>query len=420
MSQAKRDENFVPTLLGVSSVDGTTPIPVYADPVTHRLLVDSATSVTPGGSNTDVQFNDNGSFGGVSAFTFDKSAGGDFVLTNGDATSGNNTGGSTHITSGAGHGSGIGGSVILFSGIQASGAAGAEIIAAGAGDDGTDVGGAASISGGASVNNAIGGVVNITAGIGGDISGAGGSIIVSAGNARAGNSDGGIVTINAGDAYGAGNSFGGGYVSIVSGTGGIANADGGVIEITASDGGTTGGDGGHIQLTAGSSTAANGNGGVVTIFAGQQNGSGNRGSIHLNSDSASTAPSAGNIRFSSVNSTYEFGVGASARVGNLIFSSINTTSKNFTFPNQSGTIALTSDIPGLVNYADNETPTGTINGTNAVFTLAHTPNPAASLQLFLNGAFQAAAGGDYTLATATITFITAPVNGSTLRAFYRY
>lgn len=42
MSQAGRDQNFVPTLLGVSNVDGTTPIAVYADPTTHRLLVDSA------------------------------------------------------------------------------------------------------------------------------------------------------------------------------------------------------------------------------------------------------------------------------------------------------------------------------------------------------------------------------------------
>jgi hypothetical protein len=38
--QAGRDQNFVPTLLGVSNVDGTTPVTIYADPVTHRLLVD--------------------------------------------------------------------------------------------------------------------------------------------------------------------------------------------------------------------------------------------------------------------------------------------------------------------------------------------------------------------------------------------
>lgn len=41
MAQARRDDNFVPTLLGVSSSDGSTPIPVYADPTTHRLLVDA-------------------------------------------------------------------------------------------------------------------------------------------------------------------------------------------------------------------------------------------------------------------------------------------------------------------------------------------------------------------------------------------
>ncbi len=38
--QAKRDENRVPTLLAVSSSDGTTPVTLYADPTTHRLYVD--------------------------------------------------------------------------------------------------------------------------------------------------------------------------------------------------------------------------------------------------------------------------------------------------------------------------------------------------------------------------------------------
>ncbi len=40
MADASRDQNFVPTLLGVSSADGTSPVKVYADPVTHRLMVD--------------------------------------------------------------------------------------------------------------------------------------------------------------------------------------------------------------------------------------------------------------------------------------------------------------------------------------------------------------------------------------------
>lgn len=48
MAQAYRDENNVPTLIASSNVDGFTPVRVYADPVTHRLLVDSA----GGGSGT--------------------------------------------------------------------------------------------------------------------------------------------------------------------------------------------------------------------------------------------------------------------------------------------------------------------------------------------------------------------------------
>jgi hypothetical protein len=44
MANARRDENSIPTLLGVSSVDGVTPIVVYVDPVTHRVLTDAVTS----------------------------------------------------------------------------------------------------------------------------------------------------------------------------------------------------------------------------------------------------------------------------------------------------------------------------------------------------------------------------------------
>lgn len=45
MAQASRDGNFVPTLLGVSSVDFTTPITVAVNPTTHRVLTDSSASV---------------------------------------------------------------------------------------------------------------------------------------------------------------------------------------------------------------------------------------------------------------------------------------------------------------------------------------------------------------------------------------
>ena len=63
------------------------------------------------------------------------------------------------------------------------------------------------------------------------------------------------------------------------------------------------------------------------------------------------------------------------------------------------------------------TPTGTVNGSNKVFTLPDTPS-ANSLSLFLNGIYQTAGGVDYTLATATITYETAPPTGSTHQARY--
>ena len=41
MAQAERDQNRVPTLLAASTLDDTTPIKCWADPTTHRLLVDA-------------------------------------------------------------------------------------------------------------------------------------------------------------------------------------------------------------------------------------------------------------------------------------------------------------------------------------------------------------------------------------------
>lgn len=51
MAQASRDQNNVPTLLAASNVDGVTPVRVYADPTSHRLLVDIS-----GGSGTVTSF----------------------------------------------------------------------------------------------------------------------------------------------------------------------------------------------------------------------------------------------------------------------------------------------------------------------------------------------------------------------------
>lgn len=39
---AQRDDNDVPSLLGVSNVDEETTVPIYADPVLHAIIVENA------------------------------------------------------------------------------------------------------------------------------------------------------------------------------------------------------------------------------------------------------------------------------------------------------------------------------------------------------------------------------------------
>ena len=69
-------------------------------------------------------------------------------------------------------------------------------------------------------------------------------------------------------------------------------------------------------------------------------------------------------------------------------------------------------------HVSGETPSGAIDGANAVFTLATAPRPAAGLMLFLNGMLQRAGGNDYALSSATVTFAQAPAVGSVLLAHY--
>jgi hypothetical protein len=73
---------------------------------------------------------------------------------------------------------------------------------------------------------------------------------------------------------------------------------------------------------------------------------------------------------------------------------------------------------GLIasNFVTSETPSGTINGANATFTLANTPT-TGTLRLYMNGVRQTPTT-DYTIATATITMVTAPITGSVLLADY--
>ena len=67
-------------------------------------------------------------------------------------------------------------------------------------------------------------------------------------------------------------------------------------------------------------------------------------------------------------------------------------------------------------FVANETPGGTVNGSNAAFTLANTPQ---WLQLLLNGVvLEVGSGNDYTISGAAITMLLVPASGDKLRAYY--
>lgn len=80
--------------------------------------------------------------------------------------------------------------------------------------------------------------------------------------------------------------------------------------------------------------------------------------------------------------------------------------------------AAGTDYIAPSGFITRETPTGTVNGSNATFTLANTPLSGAE-QVYLNGLQQdPGAGNDYTISGATITMLNVPVPGDKLRVTY--
>lgn len=68
-----------------------------------------------------------------------------------------------------------------------------------------------------------------------------------------------------------------------------------------------------------------------------------------------------------------------------------------------------------------ETPSGTIDGLNMVFTLSHDPAPKSSLMFYVNGVLQSEGmTKDYLLSDNSITTVTAPSINSRITATYSY
>lgn len=75
-----------------------------------------------------------------------------------------------------------------------------------------------------------------------------------------------------------------------------------------------------------------------------------------------------------------------------------------------------SNIPVSASIVQ-ETPSGTINGSNTSFSLANTPGSNSSVQVHLDGVLLVQ-GTDYTISSATISMTTAPALGQSLYVVY--
>lgn len=71
----------------------------------------------------------------------------------------------------------------------------------------------------------------------------------------------------------------------------------------------------------------------------------------------------------------------------------------------------------LKDFWVQETPSGTINGSNTAFTISQTPNEIESVQVYLDGLRQKYTQ-DYTVSGTTITFVVAPVTDQELWCEY--
>lgn len=232
-------------------------------------------SSAPGGSDTQIQYNNAGAFGGDADFTWAATTN---ILTTGS------TGTPTTILGGAG-----------------SGANGAAITVQGGAAGSTNIGGLAKLQGGAGGGTSgNGGNAQILGGSPTD--GNGGAALVTGGTAAGTNRNGGNGSVAAGSGIGSG---AGGDALVTAGSAGATGAGGlarlagggsttgtpGDATVQAGIAGTTG-PGGNVNLTARDGVGTNQNGGNVVITIGQNTGSGTIGTFQLVGATATGAQTA--------------------------------------------------------------------------------------------------------------------------------
>lgn len=154
----------------------------------------------------------------------------------------------------------------------------------------------------------------------------------------------------------------GGGLSLIAGAG-VDDGDGGWMSFSCGDAGATSGSGGGFTFTAGNSSVAvlsTGTGGGFTFNAGQGGSfGGDGGTIQINAGDAQGFGALGGdiilktgVCINGQNGTYKFDYAGRGTPAIFNFDLIDTSAKTFTFPNASGTIALSGDFMPLIVGGD--------------------------------------------------------------------
>lgn len=150
---------------------------------------------------------------------------------------------------------------------------------------------------------------------------------------------GGSLQISAGNGLGVG---WGGELDFQGGNGGTTGV-GGTLNLYGGSGGVTSGLGGSIYLIAGSARGGDSDGGSITFQSGAKSGAGVNGNIFFSTAASEIDLQDNGITFVAPGGNGYFFDSAGAKQGILDFSLIASTDKTFTFPNVSGTLALTAN-----------------------------------------------------------------------------
>lgn len=313
---------------------------------------DTINGAAPAGDDTQIQFNDSGSFGGANiAYSESGSTENLSALPDGNniAVKGADENGTGSSAGRATLQGGSGGNSQEWVGA---------FVRAGGGSSDDDEGGSVTASGGLGNDTGSGGGVQFSGGSGGATAGSGGSISLIAGSAQGGDSDGGSYTATGGDAKGAG---AGGSFTLAggdadeSGTGG-----GGSFFIRGGAGGGTSGSGASVSIQGGDAQGGDSDGGSMYFQSGQGAGAGVNGSIFFNS--------VGILQLTSNSKTNGYGFKLdSVNEGDGPFAYLETSSlassdKTFTFPNWNGTFIVKTDSKSLTGQTADITTTNFTNG----------------------------------------------------------